>query len=505
MKLLNKNKEKLEKKKSEYNEKKLNSKNLKEIFGNSGDIKVRDILINNKEDMKVTLIYVDGLVNSSYISDYVLKPLIQEKTIQESKDLKQVLKLIEDGALYYAGQQIFNDLNSTIGQIMSGSSALIFDDLNTAVIFDTKNFDKRSITEPTVENVTKGSKDSFVENYRTNTATIRRKVKIPNLVIEETVVGKQTQTPVGIVYISGITNDNLVKEVKEKINSINVDNVLTTGFIEEALSNDITSPFPQVRNTERPDIFCSDLIEGRVGIIADGIPLGFVVPGKFVQLLQTAEDYSRNYIVASILRIIRYVSLFLSLMLPALYIAITTFHPEMVPTKLVLFIAKSREGVTFPIAVETIGMLIAFEILFEAGLRIPKTVGQAVSIVGTLVVGQAAVEAKLLSPSAVVVIALTSIASFAMPNQDFSNALRIWRFVFAIFASFLGLYGVVIAIILLTYDLCKLETFGTSYMSPLVSGDLEEIRYDTVIRAPLKTNKNRPENLKTKNVKRQGD
>lgn len=500
----NKNKRKIENDVI-ISDKELISKNIKDILGSSGDIKFRKILINNNENIKVTLIYIDGLVNSSYISDYILKPLIQENVIQQAKDIKEVLNLIKDGVLYYAGQEVCSDINKTINGIMSGSSVLVFDECKTSVIFDVKKFDKRSMSEPTVENVTKGAKDSFIENYRSNTATIRRKIKTQNLVIEETVIGKQTLTPVGIVYIKGITNDDLIKAVREKLNNINVDNILATGFIEEALSNDINSPFPQVRNTERPDIFCADIIEGRVGVIADGIPLGFIVPVKFIQLLQTAEDYSRNYLVASALRIIRYISFAISLLLPSLYIAITTFHPEMLPTKLVLFIAKSREGVTFPIAIEILGMLLVFEILYEAGLRIPKTVGQAVSIVGTLVVGQAAVEAKLLSPSAVVVIALTSIATFAMPNQDLSNAIRIWRFIFAIFASILGLYGVVISIILLTFDLCKLETFGTSYMSPLVSSTIEEAIYDTVIRSPLKYNKKRPHNLKTKDNIRQGE
>lgn len=241
------------------------------------------------------------------------------------------------------------------------------------------------------------------------------------------------------------------------------------------------------------------------GIIVDGIPFGLIVPGTFIQFMQTPEDYSRKYIVGSLIRMIRFISLFISLTLPALYIAITTFHPEMIPTNLALFIAKSREGVVLPIAIEAISMLVVFEILYEAGLRVPKTIGQAVSIVGTLVVGQAAVEAKLVSPSVVVVIAMTSISAFTMPNQDLNSAVRLWRLVLAISGTLLGLVGVVISSILFTFKLCKLESFGVSYLSPFVGNDGKDIINDTIFRIPLKFNKIRPSSLKSKNVKRQGD
>ncbi|MNS92172.1 Spore germination protein B1 [compost metagenome] len=366
--------------------------------------------------MPVHLVYIDGLVNSSDVSNFVIKPLISEKKIIESKNLDDLVKNIQDGAIYFVSQSSTTDLDKLITEVLSGSCALVFDDQNIAFIFDTKGFDKRSMMEPSVENVTKGPKDSFIENYRTNTATIRKKIKTKDLVIENMTIGKQTKTSVAIVYIGTIINDEIVTKLKDKLNAINTDNLLTTSLLEDALSDDINCVFPQVVSTERPDKFCADVIEGRAGVIIDGIPFGFIVPGTFVQFLQTPEDYSRKFIVASFVRLIRFFSLAISLFLPALYIAITTFHPEMIPTNLALFIAKSREGVTFPVAIETITMLLAFEILYEAGLRVPKTIGQAVSIVGTLVVGQAAVEAKLVSPSTVVIIAMTSISAFTMPN-----------------------------------------------------------------------------------------
>ena len=358
--------------------------------------------------------------------------------------------------------------------------------------------------EPTIENVNKGPRDSFIENYRTNTATVRRKIKVPDLVIEQMTIGERTKTTVAIVYIKSITNEELIKMARDRLNSVVTDNVLTTSIVEDALSDNMKSTLPQVVSTERPDKFSADIIEGRVGILIDGLPFGFIIPATFNQFMQTPEDYSRKFIISSFIRIIRFGSLIMATFLPALYVAITTFHPEMIPTNVVLFIAKSREGVAFPIAFEALGLLIAFEILYEAGLRIPKSVGQTVSIVGTLVVGQAAVEAKLVSPSIVVVIAATAIASFTIPNQDFSNFVRLWRIGCTILGIFLGLLGVVFSIIILAFELCKMESFGVSYMTPFVGNDGNGLLKDTFFRAPLKFNKMRPASLKTKDPKRQG-
>lgn len=507
--IYNKNKEKEnEEKNEEKNKNELNiiTENSVEILlGNSGDLKKREIYINTaKKELKVKLYYIDGLSNSSDISNFIVKPLLERDVFSKCITLAAVLEKIENGGIYFVAQTITKDVEKTVQEILGGSSVIVFDELNTAVVFDTKKFDKRSVTEPTVENATKGAKDSFIENYRSNTATVRRKLKSKNLVIEDMNLGKQSNTPVGIIYMSNITNEDLINSVKERLSKVDVDQVLTTSVLEEYLSDDKKCVFPQVVTTERPDVFCSDILEGRVGILVDGIPFSFIVPGTMVEFMQASEDYSRKTVVASIIRIIRFTSLFIALILPAIYIAITMYHPEMIPTNLATFIARSREGVTFPIPVETILMLSMFEILFEAGLRIPKTVGQAVSIVGTLVVGQAAVEAKLVSPSVVVIVAITIIASFAMPNQDFSNATRIWRMVFTIFSSIMGLVGLVMAIILFVYKLCKIESFGVPYLSPLVSNDTRGMFKDSIFRVPYMDNVKRPEELNVKNKTRVG-
>jgi spore germination protein KA len=487
--------------KMDRNELELTSDNIKGLLGKNVDVKFRDILINGDKNLKFTLIFVDGLINSDAISNYILKPIIQEKVFNEAKSLKEVIKQIDNGKLYFVSQLKVTSINEAINPLLFGATLLVFDSEKIAIVIDAKGFEKRSISEPTGESVLKGSKDSFVELLRINTATIRRNIKSHNLVIEETIIGKQSRTSVATVYMNNITNRNMVDEVKKRLNAIEVDKALTAGFIEEFIVDDVYCPFPQVIYTERPDKFCSNIIDGRVGVIIDGLPIAYVIPATFLQLLQAPEDYSQHFLISSLIRGLRFIAMFFTLLIPSLYIAITSFHQEMMPSELATSIASAKEGVPFPMFVEVILMLAAFEVLVEAGLRLPKSIGQAVSIVGALVVGQSAVEAKLLSPATVVVIAITAITSFTMPNQDLSNALRIWRFILVIFSSIIGIFGLCTGLFILLFQLCKLESFGVPYLSPLVASKGNQY-LDTLFRFPLKFQKYRPLSLGTINKRR---
>lgn len=483
----------------------LNYTNLKNMYSQSEDVKYKDIIINDKPNMIAHLMFIDGMANLEYITLGIIKPFLEEPKIRNAENIADVVKYIRDGSIYFPEQSETQDISRVAPSMSNGSCILIFDNENFCFIFETITYDKRSMMEPTLENVNKGPKDSFIENYRSNTATLRKKIKTPDLIIESITLGQRTETAVGIVYIKSIANDQIVEQVKNKLKAVNVDNVLTTSIIEDALSEDMMCSLPQVVTTERPDKFSSDIIEGRVGVLVDGIPFGFIVPATFNQLMQSPEDYSRKTVVASFIRIIRFTSLFFAIFLPGLYIAITTFHLEMIPTDFLLFIAKSREGVAFPTDLETILLLLAFEILFEAGLRIPKSIGQTVSIVGTLVVGQAAVQAKLVSPGVVVMVAMTVIASFTVPNQDLNNSVRLWRLASTVCGMVLGLLGIVIAMILLTFEFCKLTSYGVPYMAPFVGSNNQDALYDTILRMPAVYNKRRPACIKPKDIKRVGD
>ena len=483
----------------------LTGDNIKKILGQNTDAVFREISIGENKLLNLSLIFFDGLADKTKISEFILKPLTNEIRFKDAKNEKELLELIANGDIYYADQNKVDDINILIDGLLSGSTALVFNEEKIAVLFDTKGFEKRAISDPFSENVVKGSRDSFVETLRDNTALVRRKIKSPNLVFEETKVGRRTLTNVAIVYIKGLTNMKIVAEVKKRLYAIDTDNVLVTGIIEEYLSDDPNCTFPQIQGTERPDKFSADIVEGRVGIIIDGLPVAFLMPGIFIQFLQASEDYSKSHVIGSILRLMRFILAFLTLTLPGFYIALTTFHQEIIPTVLALSIAKSKTGVAFPSFIEILVMLIAFEILLEAGKRIPRNIGQAVTIVGALIVGQAAVDAKLVSPVIVVVIAATAIFSFVIPDQDFSNALRLWRFILALFSSIMGLYGLLIGLIMLIHLLSRLESFGVPYLAPFVgSADIKTMLKDTIFRYPIRSQIKRPDSLQTENQKRQG-
>lgn len=477
---------------------KLNTKTLKEIFKDNEDIVFRKMKINSIE---VTLFFIDGLISSVESSNFILKPLMQSDAFKTAKNEKDIIESIEDGCIYYVNQVTRDNVNDVISDALSGFTVLIFDHERKAISFHNYGFDRRSISEPSGENVIKGSKDSFVETLRVNTATIRRKIKSPDLGIKQVIVGKRSHTPVDIIYMKHITNETMIEELKTRIEKIDEDGALTTSYIVEYINDTKYTVFPQVIFTERSDKFCSDILEGRVGIIVDGIPSAIIMPATFLQCMQAPEDYSKNYVISSIIRFMRFCLFFTTLLLSALYTAVVSFHQEMLPSKLATFIATAKEGVPFPSFIEVIFMLAAFEILIEAGIRLPKAIGQAVSIVGAIVVGQAAVEANLVSPAVVVMVALTAISSFAMPNQDLSNAVRLWRFIFVILSSIIGLFGMMMGFLILIFVLCKIEVLGVPYLAPFVASEYTDVD-DTIFRFRVTSQKDRPFNLKTKDVER---
>ena len=485
----------------EYDQLELTLKNVSAILAENSDVVLRQIRIRNNPLLEVTLVYVDGLTAQDTISELVIKPLMQQEQFDACINQQEVVKLIAVGNVYFAAIKRREKIGDLLNDILTGSAALIFDSINLAVTFEAKGFEKRSISEPTGENVIKGAKDSFVETIRVNTATCRRRIKSPNLVIEETIVGRQSNTPVAIVYMKNIANKELVKEVKQRLDSINIDRAITSGYIEEFLIDNKNSAFPQILYTERPDKFCTNIVDGRVGIIIDGIPIAYIIPATLIMFLQAPEDYSQQYIISSIIRYIRYTAMFVTLLLPGFYVSITTFHLEMIPSELAISIAASREGIPFPMAIEVFIMLAAFELLVEAGLRLPKTIGQAISIVGAVVVGQSAVQAKLISPATVVIIAMTAITSFTMPNQDFSNALRLWRSLLFLLGSLIGIFGLTSGLIFLIFHWSQMETYGVPYLSPFASDENKQLQ-DSLFRLALSTMKFRPKSLNGINKKR---
>ena len=465
----------------------LTLKRLEQIFQDCVDFTKRPVSLGEGGACTLTLCYLSGMVKMERVSDYVLRPLAQDEALARCGTPRQAMEEMMGGALY--------NLSAAERTTLPGESSVLSLNVGTE--------EKRSISSPSNETVLKGSRDAFVESLRTNTSIVRRHLKTPELRIREQVVGRQSVTSVDILYIEGLTNPHLVEQVAAQLADIDIDAVLATGNIEEYIVPAARTAFPLVQYTERSDRFCAGLAEGRVGILIDGLPLGYLAPGVLGDFLQAPQDKSESWLLASALTLLRYLCMLGTLLLPALYVAMVTFHQEMIPTRLALSIIAAKQDVPFRSVFEVIVLLLAFEILQEAGLRLPQSIGQTVSIIGGLVVGTAAVEAKIISPAVLIVVAIAGIAGYTMPSQEVAGALRIWRFLLALLASAAGLFGVVAGLSALVIHLAGIESFGVSYLTPFASNAGEQVEGHAVFRQPLPQVKQRPAALKTRNRRNQ--
>lgn len=387
---------------------------------------------------------------------------------------------------------------STIEQagysILEGSTILVVNGCLRAIVMDTTGGKTRAVEEPSSQTVIRGPKEGFTENLRTNTSLIRRIIKSPDIRFDYKMIGRQTRTNVAVVYMEGIAEEEIVKEVHRRLDKIDIDGVLESGYVEEFIQDRAFTPFPLLQNTERPDAASAALLEGQVLIMVSGTPFVLIGPATFAKFFQSSEDYYQRYDIATFLRIIRMASFFISMLLPSLYIAITTFHQEMLPTSLLISLAAQREGIPFPALLEAFLMEITFEILREAGVRMPRIIGPAISIVGALVLGQAAVQAGIISAAMVIVVSFTAIASFVIPAVNMGIAARLIRFLLMILAGTFGLFGIMSGLMVLLAHLCGLRSFGKPYMmpfSPFVPANMK----DVLVRVPWWAMRKRPKNI----------
>lgn len=439
---------------------------IKEALGHSNDVIIREMIIDKLDCLAIAIINIDGISDKTVITDFILENLLFEIDNEPENTIDNINDYMKKQCLAVGDVKDLYDFTALFTSILNGETVIVIEGQSVAIATDTKSAKDRAVTEPQTESVIRGPRESFTETLRTNTALIRRKIKSPNLWIKSRVIGEVTQTDIAVMYINGIANDKIVQEVLDRLDKIKIDGVLETGYLEDFIQDSKFSIFPMIYNTERPDVIAGELLEGRIAILVDGTPLVLTVPVVFTSFLQAAEDYYQNWIISSLIRLLRFFGILLALIMPSLYVAITTFHQEMLPTPMLISIASQREGVPFPAVVEALIMEVAFEILREAGLRMPRTIGPAVSIVGTLVIGQAAVEAGVVSAVMVIIVALTAICSFLFPSYGLSNTIRVLRFPLMILAAIFGLFGVMFGIMMIILHLCSLRSFGVPYMSP---------------------------------------
>lgn len=489
----------------------------------NSDIKIREFDITARNKMyKAFLLYIDGMSDSKSINRFILHPLmlksrantttsaeeIVSSAVANNITVKKVRKFNLIDYIYsclipYNDVSKFNNFEKIISLVNLGNCALFIDTIDTCFVCDVKGYEKRSIDTPKNEIVIRGSQEAFVETIRTNTSMIRRLVNNENLIIEDSSVGAISKTKCAICYLKDVANSKLVDEVKHRINNLDIDYIISSGQLEELLKENSKSSLPETLSTERPDRASDAILDGRVVILINGSPLALIAPCTFFDLLESLEDHNINYHFANLLKFIRLIACFISVLLPGFYIAITGFHEELIPTELLFSIISSRQAVPISIAIEIIIMEIAFELIHEAGIRVPSPISSTMSIVGALVLGDAAVNANIVSPISIIIVAISGLTSFAIPNFSLELHFRLLRFLFISLGVAFGFLGISLGLFVYIAILTTYTSFGVPYLSPYVP--LSQINNDGYFLSPLWRREKRSDYLNTKRRNKQAN
>ncbi|SCW65341.1 spore germination protein KA [Paenibacillus tianmuensis] len=472
-------------------------------FGNSSDLIVRMIDAGPSAAVQCAFVYIRGLVDSQFVFRFIDSFLAEAEknelvdSIQATTTMDWVLRHIP---VTVGDIRVGNQLQTLYSSLLTGQTVLLIDGCREALSVNTSGGEYRSVSEPTSQTVVRGPQEGFTESVHTNIAMIRRKIKNSNVRVESKQIGRVTQTEVCIMYIHGIVTEDILRRVRDRLAQIDIDGILESNYIEEFIQDSKYSVFPTVNNSERPDVIAGALLEGRVAILIDGTPFVLTVPAVFTQFLQAAEDYYHRSDYG-LIRMLRYLALVISLLAPSLYIAITTFHQEMIPTTLLISLAGQREGIPFPALIEALMMEVTFELLREAGIRMPRAVGTAISIVGALVLGTAAVDAGLVSPAMVIVVSITAIAGFIFPSFELGISVRVLRFVFMGLGASFGIFGIIVGLVVLVLHMSHLSSFGIPYLSPMAPFRLSDQK-DAIVRVPWWQMYTRPDSYHPLNQQR---
>lgn len=474
----------------------VNIQNVEKLFKDCGDIVRREVTVDCETPFRIYGLYTDGLINRDILEHYLLTLIMSYKNEKDTSidpSLSRTQMIMQHFSATFDVKEV-DKMNDLIRATLSGDSAIFVEGCKKGLVIATRGWPGRGVGQPTDENVVRGPKEAFTETIRFNTVLVRRRIRDTKLKFKTITFGTRSKTDVVVAYIEDIAKPQLVEEVMTRLNKYVIDAVLDSGYIEQLIEDSWKSPFPQTQATERPDKFAASLLEGKVGILVDTSPFGIIVPATLSAFYQASEDYYQRWQIMSFTRILRYLVSLFSFTLPGLYIATLNFHPEILPTPFAISIAASREGVSFSTVTEIILIEIIFELFREAGIRAPGAIGHVVSLVGGLVIGQALVDANIISPMILIIVAFTAICTFAIPDYGLTSAYRLVRFLFIICAAIFGLYGFLLASLLVLAHLSSLESFKVPYLAPYNISDQNGATdlKDTLVRFPLFTLTKRP-------------
>lgn len=452
------------------------------------DVVIREFTI--MQQLGAFLVYIDGMVDKATVNDYVLRQLM-EKGDDHSRVARNAAQYVAENLLSVNQITRVCDFTAIVAQVMNGQTALFIDGSGECLIVESRGYEKRAVSTPLNETVIKGSQEAFTENLRTNITLVRRMIRNRKLTTQTVTVGKVDNVSCAILYIDGITNPRLVAEVKRRLEMIDIDFVAGGGMLEQLVEDHPFALFPQILSTERPDRTASFLVEGKIALITDGTPFASIVPATFFHLFHTSEDNALRWQYGTFIRLVRIIAAALATFLPGFFVALVLYHQEMIPTELMSSLAKARENVPFPTMIEVLMMEISWELIREASVRVPGVVGQTLGIIGAVILGQAAVAANLVSPILIIIVSITGLGNFAIPNFSLSFAVRILRFVFILMGGIAGFYGISAGIFICGLLLCSMKSFGVPFLSPVAPRT--KSNYDIIFRMPIWMQKARPD------------
>lgn len=463
----------------------------REIFAECDDIKMRPMLLGENHEIKCFLAYIEVVVSNTLLENTALGRLL---TALEHMPENEMIQVLDANALGIVDATPYEYVEDAAEGMLTGDAILFVDGYDKALKIADSGYPGMGVQEPDSEKAIRGSKEGFTDSVKTNTALIRKRIRSPRVKVQELKHGVRSHTAIDLVYIEDLAYPSVLEEVKKRIEQYEIDGILDSGIIEQLAEKKWYSPFPQFQTTQRPDRAALAVMEGRVVLLSDNSPVALILPTDLNSFLKTNDDYYNRFAVATFARILRYLAAFFSMTLPGLYLAVTNFHTQILPTPLLLSFWEARIGVPFPAALEVILMELSFELLREAGVRLPGAMGNTIGIVGGLIIGQAAVDANLVSPIVVIVVAFTALCSFSIPNEEFAFAFRLLKFYIIALAAWLGFFGFLLGLLTVLIHLSRLRSFGIPYLMPFAGADLsgyDDMR-DSIWRAPIRMMKRRP-------------